>query len=178
MTKTSKVYLFIAGSFLVAGLSLLAAYVSLGYSLRHMDVSGFVPFFRNILPLAKIGPRRPSSCGGTWQPTNTVTNERERMMLYVETMVDQYKATFGELPEDVGDLSKLPTFSNADRLNDSGITKNCYMHVRAESYLLSCDALRPSAKELDDFLNKSERLPGFYRVGSWEVLYIPKPRCA
>jgi hypothetical protein len=156
MTRTMKSVQFAASSITVVGLVLFAGYLSFGYSQG----------------------RGLPGCAPRWQPAGAEANERERMMLYVETVVDQYSSVVGKLPEQFSDLDKVPSFANADRLNGHDFKKNCFIHVRGESYALGCGGFRPSSKTLDDFLSKSGRTPGFYNVSGTEILYIPTPPCS
>lgn len=177
MISTTKRILFVAATVAI-GLVLFASYLSLGHSLRHLDVSGFtIVFGRTVPPATTVAPS-VATCETTWQPTDADRNESERMTLYLETVVGEYQTNFGKLPKQMSDLDKVPSFANADRLNGREFTKSCYIRARAQSYVLGCSGLRPSARELDDFLNKSLRPAGFYKLGGTDILYIPTRNCS
>jgi hypothetical protein len=157
---------------------LLIGNASLGYSLQHLDLSGLTAMFNRLLPIAKTQAAKVAVCEPRWQPAGMDANERERMMLYMEAIVDEYQSTFGRLPEQINDLDKVPSFQNADRLNGLAFKKNCNMLVRAGSYALGCGSSRPSTKELYAFLSESGHTPGFYNLRTNEILYIPKADCS
>lgn len=177
MISTTKRLLCVAATVTI-GLVLFASYVSFGHSLLHLDVSGFTTFFSRTAPPGRTVAPSVVTCETTWQPTDADRNESDRMALYLETVVGEYQTNFGKLPKQISDLDKVPSFENADRVNGREFTKSCYIRARAQSYVLGCSALRPSVRELDDFLNKSVRPAGFYKLSGKDILYIPNRNCS
>jgi hypothetical protein len=100
------------------------------------------------------------------------------MMLYVATIVDLYKSTFGRPPDSIDDLDKLPSFDNADNLNGRQVKKSCSIHVHPTgSYVLACGASLPPAKEIDVFIRNAGHVERFYMLGRTETLYVPGAGC-
>jgi hypothetical protein len=99
-------------------------------------------------------------------------------MLYVATIVDLYKTTFGKLPNSINDLDKLPSFDNADKLNGRQVRKSCSIHADPSgSYILACGASTPPAKEIDALFRKAGRVQRFYPLDRAEALYVPGAAC-
>jgi len=99
-------------------------------------------------------------------------------MLYVATVIDLYKTTFGKLPDSIDDLDKLPTFDNADKLNGHQVKTSCSIYAHPTgSYVLACGASLPPAKDIDAFLGKAGHVQRFYMLGETETLYVPGAGC-
>ena len=99
-------------------------------------------------------------------------------MLYVATIVDLYKTTFGKPPQSVDDLDKLPSFDNADKLNGRHVKKSCSIHVDASgSYVLACGASTPPAREIDALFRRAGRVQKFYMLDGAEALFVPDVAC-
>jgi len=99
-------------------------------------------------------------------------------MLYVATIVDLYKTTFGELPASINDLDRLPSFDNADKLNGNQAKKSCSMRLRSTgSYVLACGAPLPPPTDVDVFLGTAGHAQRFYVLGATEILYVPRAAC-
>ena len=100
-------------------------------------------------------------------------------MLYVATIVDLYKTTFGKLPDSIDDLDKLPSFDNAEKLNGRKAKSSCSISVHPTgSYVLACGDSLPPAKEIDAFLGKTGHVQRFYMLGGTETLYVPGAGCS
>jgi hypothetical protein len=95
-------------------------------------------------------------------------------MVYVAGIVDLYRTTFGKLPENIGDLDELPSFENADRLNDNEMKRTCSIKQMRSSraYVLTCGGKWPSAERLDFTVVKTVD-EQFEMVDGIEVLYVP-----
>jgi hypothetical protein len=178
LTKPLK-YLVFAAITLAAIAGGIFAYV--GYSLRHMqlDLSGIGVFANKLTATAEIATLTVPRCGSPADYPPIGDQRREAMMLYVATIVDLYKTTFGKLPDSIDDLDKLPSFDDADRLNGRRVKKGCSIHVHpAGSYILACGASLPPAKEIDAFLGKAGHVQRFYTLGGTETLYVPAAACS
>src|SRR5260370_2465443 len=155
VTKPLK-YLVFAAITLAAIAGGIFAYV--GYSLRHMqlDLSGIGIFANKLTATVEIATLTVPRCGSPADCPPIGDQRREAMMLYVATIVDLYKTTFGKLPDSIDDLDKLPNLHNADELNGRQVKKSCSIHVRPTgSYVLACGASLPPAMEIDAFLGKA-----------------------
>jgi hypothetical protein len=156
-------------------------YAYLGYSLRHMqfNLSGFDVFLNKLTATAEIATLAVPRCGSAPDYQHIGDQRREAMMLYVATIVDLYKTTFGKPPDSIDDLDKLPNFDNADKLNGRQVKKSCSIRMYPiGSYVLACGASLPPPKEIDAFLGKARRVQGFYMLGAMEALYIPEGGCS
>ncbi len=100
-------------------------------------------------------------------------------MLYVATIVDFYRTTFGKLPDSIDDLDKLPSFDNADKLNGHQVKKSCSIHVHPNgSCALACGASLPPPEEIDAFLGRAGHVQRFYMLGGTEILYVSAHGCS
>jgi hypothetical protein len=95
-------------------------------------------------------------------------------MVYVASIVDLYRTTFGKLPENITDLDKLSIFENADNLNGNEMKRTCSIQqmLSRRAYALSCGGRRPSAERLDSTLGKTVD-EQFAIVDGIEVLHVP-----
>ena len=155
-------------------------YAYLDYSLRHMqlDLSGLDVLLGRLTATVEITTLTAPRCGSPAEYLPTGDQRREATMLYVATIIDLYKTTFGKLPDGIDDLEKLPSFDNADKLNGSQVRKSCSIHVDASgSYVLACGASIPPAKVMDDLLRKAGRIQRFYPLDRAEALYVPGAAC-
>src|SRR5260370_5950594 len=144
------------------------AYV--GYSLRHMqlDLSGIGIFANKLTATVEIATVTVPRCGSPADYPPIGDKRREAMMLYVATIVDLYKTTFGKLPDSIDDLDKLPSFDDADRLNGRKVKKGCSIHVHpAGSYILACGASLPPVKEINSFLGMLETVLRYDMLVGW-----------
>ncbi len=153
----------------------------LSYSLRHMqfDLSGLDHLVKRTTATVEIATLTVPRCASSAEFLPTGDRKREATMLYVATIIDLYKTTFGKMPERIGDLDKLPNFYNADKLNGSEVKESCSLRVHASgSYVLSCGAPLPSAKEVDVLFRRAESAQRFYMVNGTETLYVPEKACS
>lgn len=98
-------------------------------------------------------------------------------MLYVATIIDLYKTTFGRMPERIVDLDKLPSFYDADKLNGSEVQKSCSLRFYSGAYVLGCGAPMPPEKDLEILFRRAEPSQRFYMVTGTETLYVPEKAC-
>jgi hypothetical protein len=155
-------------------------YAYLGYSLRHMqlDLSGLDVLVGRLTATVQIATLTAPRCGSPAEYLPIGDQRREATMLYVATIVDLYKTTFGKLPDSVDDLDKLPSFDNADKLNGRQVRKTCSIHADPSgSYVLACGASIPPAREIDELLSKAGRAQKFYMLDGAEALYVPAVAC-
>lgn len=155
-------------------------YAYLDYSLRHMqlDLSGLDVFLGRLTATVEIATLTTPRCGSPADYLPIGDQRREATMLYVPTIVDLYKTTFGKLPDSIGDLDKLPSFDNADKLNGRQVKKRCSIHVDPSgSYVLACGASIPPAKEINALLRKAGPIQRFYPLDRAEALYVPGGAC-
>jgi hypothetical protein len=157
------------------------SYAYLSYSLRHMqfDLSGLDLLVKRTTATVEIATLTVPRCASSADFLPAGDRKREATMLYVATIIDLYKSTFGKMPETIDDLDKLPSFHNADRLNGSEVKKSCSLRGHpGGSYVLSCGALMPPAKEVDALFRKAEHAQRFYMVSGTETLYVPEKACS
>jgi hypothetical protein len=155
-------------------------YSYLDYSLKHMqlDLSGLDVLVGRLTATVRIATLTALRCGSPAEYPPTGDRRREATMLYVATIVDLYKTTFGKLPDSVDDLDKLPSFDNADKLNGRQVKKSCAIDVDPSgSYVLACGASIPPAREIDPLLRKAGRVERFYMLDGAEALYVPAVAC-
>jgi hypothetical protein len=154
------------------------AYVD--YSLSHMefDFSGFDNFAKMAQATIGIATLTLPHCDSSADFLPNGDRKRQATLLYVSTIVDLYKTTFGKLPDKIDDLDKLPTFYHADRLNGREVKKNCAIHVQPDgSYVLVCGGPKPPRKEVAALASKGGPIQRFYLLGSTEALYVPAKAC-
>ena len=155
-------------------------YAYLDYSLRHMqlDLSGLDVLLGRLAATVEITTLTAPRCGSPAEYLPTGDQRREATMLYVATIIDLYKTTFGKLPDGIDDLEKLPSFDNADKLNGRQVKKSCSIHVDPSgSYVLTCGASIPPTNEIDALLRKAGRIQRFYLLDRAEALYVPAVAC-
>jgi hypothetical protein len=99
---------------------------------------------------------------------------QEATMAYVAGVVDLYRTTFGKFPDKIGDLDKLPTFENADKLNGNEMKRNCSLQqmLSSHAYVLSCGGKQPSVGRLQSALSTTVDTQ-FAIVDGIEVLHVP-----
>jgi hypothetical protein len=176
-TKPIK-YLLVAAVTLSA--IVVGARACIEYSLRNMqfDLSGLADLTDKVSATVELATLTIPRCPFPPDYRSIGDQRREAMMLYVATIVDLYKTTFGKPPDSIDDLDKLPSFNNADKLNGRQVKKNCSIHVQpAGSYVLACGASLPPAKEIDVFLGKAGHVQRFYVLGGTEILYVSGAGC-
>ena len=152
------------------------AYVE--YSLQHLqvDASGLGAFFNSIAATAQVATLKVPSCRSEIKQPSLGDQRREALMLYVVSIIDLYRTTFGRLPDRIEDLEKLPSFVNADALNSHQVKKSCSIHVgSAGPYVLTCGASLPSPITIDTFL-AAKHVQGFQMLAGTEILYISSER--
>jgi len=157
------------------------AFAYVVYSLEHMefDLSGFAILLNKVTATAEIATLTIPRCESTADHLPNGDQRREAMMLYVATIVDLYKTTFGKLPDSIDDLDKLPSFDNAEKLNGRKAKSSCSISVHPTgSYVLACGDSLPPAKEIDAFLGKTGHVQRFYMLGGTETLYVPGAGCS
>jgi hypothetical protein len=152
----------------------------LNYSLRHMqiDLSGLDVLVNRALATAEVATLTVPRCGSSADFLPTGDRKQEATMLYVSTIVDLYTTAFGKLPDTIGDLDKLPSFYNADKLNGREVKKSCSLRVHSSgSYVLACGTPMPPATETEMLFRKAEPAQRFYMLGGAEALYVPARPC-
>jgi hypothetical protein len=143
------------------------------------DLSGLDLLIKRTTATAEIATLTVPRCGSSADFLPAGDRRREATMLYVATIIDLYKSTFGKMPERIDDLDKLPSFHNADKLNGSDVKKSCSLRLHpGGSYVLGCGAPMPPAKEVDALFRKAEPAQRFYMVGGTETLYVPEKVCS
>jgi hypothetical protein len=155
-------------------------YAWLSYSLQHMqfDFGGLNVLVGRLTATVEIATLTVPRCASPPEYPAVGNQRREAMMLYVATVIDLYKTTFGKLPESIADLDKLPSFNNADRLNDREIKKSCSIYGQpAGSYVLACGGSSPPAKKVEAISKNAGRVQRFYLLGGIEALYVPADPC-
>ena len=151
------------------------------YSLRNMqlDLSGLVVLADKVSATVELVTLTVPRCEFPPDYQSIGDRRREAMMLYVASIVDLYKTTFGRPPDSIDDLDKLPSFDNADKLNGTQVKKSCSIHVYPTgSYVLACGASLPPAKDIDVFIGKAGHVQRFYMLGGTEILYVPGTGCS
>lgn len=152
----------------------------LDYSLHHMllDFSGLEVLVNRVAATIEIAKLSVPRCGTSADFLPAGDRKREATLLYVSTIVDLYKTTFGKLPDRIDDLDKLPTFANADNLNGREFKKSCSIHALPEgSYILVCGGPMPPAAQIDARVRKGGLAQRFYLLGGTEALYVPAKVC-
>jgi hypothetical protein len=156
------------------------AFAYVDYSLRHMqfDLSGLGDLANKLRATTEIVTLTFPRC--EFRPDHSPIGDqrREAMMLYVATIVDLYRTTFGKLPDSIDDLDKLPTFNSADKSNGRQVENSCSIHPQPNgSYFLACGGSLPPAKEIAAFLGQTGHEQGFYMLAGTETLYVPEAGC-
>jgi hypothetical protein len=172
-------YLMIA----VVALALIATsfYAFLAYSLQHMqlDLSGVGVALSKLAATVELATLTIPRCEAPVDHAIGGDRRRESIMLYVATIVDLYKTTFGKLPDNIEDLEKLPDFGNADKLNGRQVGRSCSIHAYPTgSYVVACGAPLPPAKDLQAIFAKAGHVQRFQMLNGTEILYVPGGGCS
>jgi hypothetical protein len=153
-----------------------AAIAGMEYELRHMAISlqGFDVFADQFAATVSVVTLHVPPCASDIEHGPNGDPRQEATLAYVASIVDLYRTTFGRLPQSVGDLKKLPSFANADKLNGNEMKKSCLIEPMPSNgaYVLACGGKLPSATKLKSVLGKTtaER---FVVLDGAEVLYVP-----
>ncbi|MFZ0805915.1 MAG: hypothetical protein WAN03_07015, partial [Candidatus Sulfotelmatobacter sp.] len=140
----------------------------------HFDLSGLAAVTNTASAIASLAKAKLPPCASTIKRPPAGDARQEATMVYVASIVDLYRTTFGKLPENITDLDKVPVFEKADKLNGNEMKRTCSIQqmLSSRAYALSCGGTRPSAERLDSTLGKTVD-EQFAIVDGIEVLHVP-----
>jgi hypothetical protein len=159
---------------LVAIASVSLALVTFALRGIRFDFTGLVAFTNTASAIASLAKPKLPLCTSAIKRPPSGDARQEAMMVYVASIVDLYRTTFGKSPENIRDLDKLRTFENADRLNGNEMKRTCSIQemLSSRAYALTCSGKLPSADRLDSTLGKAVD-EQFAMVDGIEVLHVP-----